>query len=561
MAGASGRAIISTAALVIFLAAGCLAEDPYKFFEWHVTYGEVAPLGVPRQGILINGQFPGPKINCTSNNNIIVNVFNHLEEPLIFTWAGIQHRKNSWQDGTPGTMCPILPGTNYTYHFQPKDQIGTYFYFPTVGLQRASGGVGMLQVLSRDLIPVPFDTPADDYSIILGDWYNKDHKTLQRILDAGRSIGRPDGVHINGKSFKVGDTAAVASPDFSMEAGKTYRYRVCNAGLRLSINFRFQGHTMKLVEMEGSHTVQNIYDSLDLHVGQCASVLVAADKAVKDYYFVASTRFFKDAMTAVAVVRYAGSNIPASPELPLPPPENTEGITWSINQFRSFRWNLTASAARPNPQGSYKYGKINITRTIKIENNRYDSDGKLRFGINGVSHVDSETPLKLAEYFGVADKVFVYDLVKDNDPSATKVAAAIAPSVMNASFKGFVEFIFENHEKTIQTWHLDGYSFFAVAIEAGVWSPEKRKNYNLLDAVSRNTIQVYPNTWAAAVTTLDNAGMWNLRSEMRERAYLGQQMYVSVLSPEKSLRDEYNIPATQQLCGIVKDLPKPAPYV
>ncbi|XP_051131371.1 L-ascorbate oxidase homolog [Andrographis paniculata] len=538
---------------------GGLAEDPYHFYEWNVSYGTVAPLGVAQPVILINGQFPGPKINCTSNNNILVNVFNNLDEPLIITWSGIQHRKNSWQDGTPGTMCPIAPGTNYTYKFQPKDQIGTYFYFPTTGLQRAGGGIGMLQVLSRDLIPVPFDPPADDYAIVLGDWYRKGHNTLQRILDSGRSIGRPDGIQINGKSGKVGDAAAEAM--FVMEAGKTYRYRVCNVGMRLSVNFRFQGHSMKLVEMEGSHTVQNVYDSLDLHVGQCASVLVVADQTPKDYYFVASSRFFKDALSSVAVIRYKGSNAPPSPKLPPPPPENTEGIAWSINQFRSFRWNLTASAARPNPQGSYKYGKINITRTIKIVNSRYESNGKLRFGVNGVSHVDDkETPLKLAEYFGLADKVFAYDLVKDEPPAGHEIKPVVAPSVVNATFKGFVEFIFENHEKTIQSWHLDGYSFFAVAIEAGKWSPEKRKNYNLVDAVSRNTIQVYPGTWAAVMTTLDNAGMWNLRSEMRERAYLGQQLYISVLSPERSLRDEYNIPPTQQLCGIVKNLPPPAPY-
>ncbi|KAL0369978.1 UNVERIFIED_CONTAM: L-ascorbate oxidase [Sesamum angustifolium] len=99
-----------------------------------------------------------------------------------------------------------------------------------------------------------------------------------------------------------------------------------------------------------------------------------------------------------------------------------------------------------------------------------------------------------------------------------------------------------------------------IAIEPGRWSPEKRKNYNLLDALSRNTVQVYPNSWAAVMTTLDNAGMWNLRSEMRERAYLGQQLYLSVVSEARSLRDEYSLPETQELCGIVKSLPKPAPY-
>ena len=46
---------------------------------------------------------------------------------------------------------------------------------------------------------------------------------------------------------------------------------------------------MKLVEMEGSHVVQNVYTSLDIHLGQCLAVLVTADKEPKDYYMVAST--------------------------------------------------------------------------------------------------------------------------------------------------------------------------------------------------------------------------------------------------------------------------------
>lgn len=543
-------------ALLLCLSTVALAEDPYLFFEWNVTYGTISPLGIPQQGILINGQFPGPKINCTSNNNIVVNVFNHLDEPFLLTWTGIQQRKNSWQDGTLGTMCPILPGKNFTYRFQVKDQIGSYFYFPTTALHRAAGGMGMLQVHSRDLIPVPFDRPADEFAVLLGDWYNRGHKTLRRILDSGRTIGLPDGIQINGYSGKVGEI--VTKPLATMEPGKTYRYRVCNVGLRTSVNFRFQGHTMKFVEMEGSHTVQNVYDALDLHVGQCLSVLVTANQAPKDYYFVVSSRFSRKAMTSVAVIRYANGKGPASPELPPPPPENTAGISWSLNQFRSFRWNLTASAARPNPQGSYHYGKINITRTIKLANSRYQVNGKLRFGINGVSHVDGETPLKLAEYFGESKKVFSYDLVKDEPPKGH--AVVVAPSVVNATFRNFVEIIFENQENTIQTWHLDGYSFFAVAIEPGTWSPEKRKNYNLLDAVSRHTIHVYPKSWAAVMTTMDNAGIWNLRSDMAERAYLGQQLYFSVLSPARSLRDEYNIPITQQLCGIVQGLPKPTPY-
>ncbi|KAI3993775.1 hypothetical protein MKX01_002788 [Papaver californicum] len=542
-------------ALLICLSTTALirAEDPYLFFTWNVTYGTISPLGVPQQGILINNQFPGPNINSTTNNNIVINVFNNLDEPLLFSWNGIQHRKNSWQDGMPGTTCPILPGTNYTYHFQVKDQIGSYFYFPSTAFHKAAGGFGGLRVNSRLLIPVPFADPEDDYTVLIGDWYTTDHKVLRNVLDSGRSINRPDGVLINGKSGKGADKN---EPLFSMKPGKTYRYRICNVGIKSTLNFRIQGHMMKLVEMDGSHVVQNSYESLDVHVGQCYSVLVTADKEPRDYYMIASSRFIKESTNATGLIRYEGSSAPASPDLP----EAPTTLIWSLNQFRSFRWNLTASAARPNPQGSYHYGGINITRTIKIVNSASKVDGKLRYAINGVSHTNPETPLKLAEYFQVPEKVFKYNTIVDEPTIENDTKITVSPNVLNATFRDFIEIIFENHEKSMQSYHLDGYSFFAVAIEAGKWTPEKRKHYNLLDAVSRHTIQVYPGTWAAIMLTFDNAGMWNLRSNLWEKYYLGQQMYFSVLSPARSLRDEYNIPDNYTMCGLVKNLPKPAPY-
>jgi L-ascorbate oxidase len=432
-----------------------------------------------------------------------------------------------------------------------KDQIGSYFYYPTTGLQRAAGGFGGLRIFSRLLIPVPYADPEDEYWVIIGDWYGKSHKTLKMLLDSGRSIGRPNTVLMNGKNAK-GDGSD--EPLYTMKPGKTYKYRICNVGLKDALNFRFQGHTMKLVETEGSHVVQNSYDSLDVHVGQCYTVLVTADKEPKDYYMVASTRFTKYTLIGKGIVRYTNGAGPASPVLPPAP----TGWAWSLNQFRSFHWNLTASAARPNPQGSYHYGQINITRTIKLVNSVSKVDGKLRYAINGVSHVDGETPLKLAEYYGVADKVFKYNIISDEPPVDPR-AITIAPNVINATFRNFIEIIFENPGKVVQSYNLGGYSFFAVAGEPGKWTPEKRKNYNLLDAISRHTIQVFPKSWAAIMLTFDNAGMWNLRSEHAENRYLGQQLYVSVLSPEYSLRDEYNLPETQLVCGIVKNMPKPPP--
>ena len=34
----------------------------------------------------INGQFPGPIVNVTTNWNVVVNVENNLDEPFLVTW-------------------------------------------------------------------------------------------------------------------------------------------------------------------------------------------------------------------------------------------------------------------------------------------------------------------------------------------------------------------------------------------------------------------------------------------------------------------------------------------
>lgn len=62
------------------------AEDTYKYFTWTATYGTLYPLGVPQQVILINGQFPGPRLDLVTNDNVILNLINKLDEPLLLTW-------------------------------------------------------------------------------------------------------------------------------------------------------------------------------------------------------------------------------------------------------------------------------------------------------------------------------------------------------------------------------------------------------------------------------------------------------------------------------------------
>ncbi|KAF5455694.1 hypothetical protein F2P56_025244 [Juglans regia] len=510
------------------------AEDPYRFFNWNVTYGDIYPLGVRQQGILINGQFPGPDIHSVTNDNLIINVFNSLDEPFLLSWNGVQNRRNSFEDGVYGTTCPIPPGKNFTYILQVKDQIGSFYYFPSLAFHKAAGGFGGIRILSRPRIPVPFPDPAGDYTVLIGDWYKANHTDLKAILDRGKKLPFPDGILINGRGS--------GGASFNVEQGKTYRLRISNVGLENSLNFRIQNHKLVLVEVEGTHTLQTTYSSLDVHPGQSYSVLVTADQPAQDYYVVVSSRFTSQILTTTAILRYSNS----AGQVSGPPPGGpTIQIDWSLNQARSIRTNLTASGPRPNPQGSYHYGLINTTKTIRLQSSAGQVDGKQRYAVNSVSFIPADTPLKLADYFKIGG-VFRVGSISDNP---TGGGIYLDTSVLGLDYRAFVEIVFENPEDIVQSWHLSGYSFWVVGMDGGQWTTASRDQYNLRDAVARCTTQVYPKSWTAIYVALDNVGMWNVRSEFWARQYLGQQFYMRVYTTSTSLRDEYPIPKNALVCG------------
>ncbi|KAF5791805.1 putative L-ascorbate oxidase [Helianthus annuus] len=513
------------------------AEDPYRNFNWVVTYGQISPLGTPQRGILINGQFPGPTIECETNDNVIVNVVNKLDEPFLITWNGIKQRKTSWQDGVLGTNCPIPPGGQWTYHMQVKDQIGTFSYFASLGMHRAVGAFGGFNIQARPVIFVPYLKPVAEFNILVSDWWKSDHKTLRQRLDSGKALPKPAGLLINGSP---------RATSFTGRAGQRYLFRVSNVALTTSVNFRIQGHTLQLVEVEGAHTLHESYESIDLHVGQSASFLVTLHSPAKGYYIVASTRFTKPVLTATGILHYAGST--AKPSLPLPIAP-TYQIHWSMKQARTIRWNLTANAARPNPQGAFHYGTIPITRTVVLANSKANIGGKLRYAVNKVSHVNPATPLKLADYFNIPG-VFKLNSIKPTPPAGP---AVLSPSVIGFTLHDFVEIVFQNNENSVQSWHLDGYDFWSVGFGGGQWNSTLRKKfYNLNDATTRYTVQVYPKSWSSILVSMDNKGMWNLRSANWARQYLGQQLYARVWNDEKSLFTEYDIPQNALRCGKAK---------
>ncbi|XP_071736246.1 monocopper oxidase-like protein SKS1 [Rutidosis leptorrhynchoides] len=539
----------------------CYAGDPFVDYELEFSYITASPLGVPQQVIAVNGEFPGPTLNVTTNYNVVVNVINKLDESLLITWPGIEMRRSSWQDGVLGTNCPIPPKWNWTYRFQVKDQIGSYHYVPSINFQRAAGGFGGFVITNRKIIQLPFDMPDGDIVLTIGDWYTRNHFVLRDSLDTGKHLGMPNGVLINGKGpfkYKSSVPDGINHTTLNVDPGKTYRIRVINVGVSTCLNFRIQNHNLVLAEAEGHYTTQQNYSSFDIHVGQSYSFLVHMDQnASSDYYIVASGRFLNQTgwqrVTGVAILQYSNSNGKASGPLP-DPPNDIYDHSFAMNQAMSIRMNNSASGARPNPQGSFHYGSIKVTDTYVLRTvPPLKINGKLRASFNGISFVNPNTPVRLADNHNVKGS---YKL--DFPKMPVNRPPLVDRSIINATYKGFAEIILQNNDEVVQSFHMDGYSFFVVGMDYGNWSENSRGSYNRWDAIARSTTQVFPGGWTSILVYLDNVGAWNLRTVNLDRWYLGQETYMRIINPEDhDQKTELPVPNNALFCGALGHLQKP----
>lgn len=125
------------------------------------------------------------------------------------------------------------------------------------------------------------------------------------------------------------------------------------------------------------------------------------------------------------------------------------------------RLNLSASAAGPNPQGSFPYRTIPISKSLLLTSSTSVINPRQRFAVNGVSFVIPDTPLKLADNYNIAN-VFTWDSLP---LTPTARPAVLGTPVVRVNLNEFVEIIFQNSETSIQSWHLDGYAFWVVGYE------------------------------------------------------------------------------------------------
>ncbi|MEC9072834.1 MAG: multicopper oxidase domain-containing protein, partial [Myxococcota bacterium] len=74
-----------------------------------------------------NGMFPGPLLQATVGDRVIVHFTNDLPEPTTIHWHGLAI--TNAMDGTPRVQAPVEPGETFVYDFVVPDA-GSFWYHP-----------------------------------------------------------------------------------------------------------------------------------------------------------------------------------------------------------------------------------------------------------------------------------------------------------------------------------------------------------------------------------------------------------------------------------------------
>lgn len=177
--------------------------------NWTITSGYRFPDGVKKKVYLVNGQFPGPTVECRQGDKLVIHVNNALagsedginddaSDGISLLWHGLHMRGSNRMDGAVGyTQCPIPAGGSFTYEFEVGEQSGTLWWHAHSGVQRGDGMFGGLVIHKgvRGNGKVERVTDMKEYGydkevlLMIGDWYHQSSEEVLAWYTSARAFG------------------------------------------------------------------------------------------------------------------------------------------------------------------------------------------------------------------------------------------------------------------------------------------------------------------------------------------------------------------------------------
>ena len=145
-------------------------------------------------------------------------------------------------------------------------QPGTYWYHSHSPGQYPDGLRGALIINDPES---PYKDQYDEELVLtLSDWY---HHQMPGLLAGFISYANPTGAEPIPKAALMNDTQDLSIP---IKPGKTYMFRIVNMAAFAAQYLWFEGHTMRIVEVDGIYTKAAEAEQIYITAAQRYSVLV-----------------------------------------------------------------------------------------------------------------------------------------------------------------------------------------------------------------------------------------------------------------------------------------------
>ncbi|KAK3375889.1 multicopper oxidase [Lasiosphaeria ovina] len=368
----------------------------HQEYTFHITNITMAPDGINRTVLAINGQVPGPTIFANWGDTVAVTVINELEDAgTSIHFHGVRQKDTNTQDGAVSiTQCPIPGGkTSMTYKWTAT-QYGTSWYHGHYGLQAWDGLFGPIVIAG----PASSAYKNDLGTLMLSDWTHKTAEYLESdaAVNGGENI---DNGLINGTNIFIDPTTNIQTGkrfEFVFQPNESHRIRLINTAMDQHFKVALDGHEMEVIAADFVPIKPFKTKILNIGIGQRYDVIITADQTPGNFWLRANvqTNCGQRAATFTdirAIVRYnsPGVNGTADPPEATPPAFDVDCTDMPMANLEPF------VAINLNITGNLTFDQT-ITFNQDFNNPNPVINWEIKDGIHFLSHWENPTLLQLA---------------------------------------------------------------------------------------------------------------------------------------------------------------------
>ncbi|KAF5024233.1 hypothetical protein F66182_3690 [Fusarium sp. NRRL 66182] len=458
-----------------------LASAATRRFDFDIGWIRANPdSAFERPVIGINGKWPIPTIEVDIGDRVIINVVNSLgNESTSLHFHGLYMNGTTHMDGPAGvTQCPIIPGSSFTYNFT-VNQPGTYWYHSHTQAQYPDGLRGPLIVHDTD---APYSDKYDEEVVFtLSDWY---HDPMQSLIPQFMAKSNPSGAEPVPNNALMNETANFT---MSVKPGTTYLFRTINMGAFAGQYLWFEGHKMRIVEVDGIYTEEAEAEMIYLSAAQRVSFLLTTNSDTSNNFPIVASMD-----TTLFDV--------------LPPDLNYNATGWLVYDDSADK-PAAAAVETLDPFDDMTlvpYDEMEIlgkpdrevTLNVMMDNLR---DGKNYAFFNNITYKEAMVPT-------------LYTALSAGKDAEDPTVYGTYTHSMVLKKDEIVQLVVNNLDSGRHPFHLHGHAFQAVyrsPEEGGIWADSSAAEADLpRTPMRRDTLVIYPNGNIVMRFKADNPGVW-----------------------------------------------------